>query len=130
MHSSVYGDIACHAAVNIVRQTGIQQQVSINWPLAEAYYETAQQLRAKFGLADTLSVQDFLLIPELIKLGESSGEYSPLIQEELLICLEEAVLELKQMRQAEGEFLQADLTSRLKAIQELHQFMRILAPRS
>jgi uncharacterized protein (TIGR00255 family) len=117
------------AFVSIVRQTADNQVVKLDWPLAEAYFNAAQQLRTKFGLSDTLSIQDFLQIPELIKLGEPSYDDNPVLQEQMLTCLDDALLELNLMRQTEGEHLRTDLAARLTILRALHQSMHLLAPK-
>jgi uncharacterized protein (TIGR00255 family) len=117
------------AFVSIVHQKADDHVVTLDWSLAEAYFNAAQQLRTKFGLPDTLSIQDFLQIPELIKLGESTNDNDPLIQEQVLACLDDALLELYLMRQTEGKHLQTDLAARLTILGNLHQSMHLLAPK-
>lgn len=117
------------ASVSIVREASGNQAVSLDWSIAEAYYDAAQQLRVKFGLPDTLSIQDLLRIPELIKLSEAPKETDPFVQEQLLACLDEAMLEIQVMRQSEGKHLQQDLAARLLIVQTLLQSMRHLAPK-
>jgi uncharacterized protein (TIGR00255 family) len=117
------------AFVSIVRQTTENHVVTLDWSLADAYYNAAQQLRTKFGLPDTLTIQDFLQIPELIKLGEPSNDVDPLLQEQMLTCIDDALLELNLMRQTEGKHLQTDLAARLAILRALHQSMQLSAPK-
>jgi uncharacterized protein (TIGR00255 family) len=117
------------AFVSIIRQSPDNHVVTLDWSLAEAYYNAAQQLRTKFGLLDTLTIQDFLQIPELIKLGEPSNDVDPLLLEQVLSCLDDALIELNLMRKAEGKHLQADLAARLAILRALHQSMQLLAPK-
>jgi uncharacterized protein (TIGR00255 family) len=105
-------------------------RVTLDWSLAEAYFNAAQQLRAKFGLTDTLSIQDFLQIPELIKLSEPSKEEDPSLHEEMLTCLDDALQELLIMRKSEGNHLHLDLVARLGTLQTLHQSLHALAPKA
>jgi uncharacterized protein (TIGR00255 family) len=114
--------------VSIVREISGNPVVTLDWSLAEAYFNAAMQLRTKFSLPDTLSIQDFLQIPELIKLEEPSKEADPLIQEQVLACLDEALLDLQMMRQNEGEHLQKDLSARLTVLHLLLHSMQNLAP--
>jgi uncharacterized protein (TIGR00255 family) len=118
------------AYVNIVRETMEGPKVTLDWSLAEAYFNAAQQLRAKFGLTDTLSIQDFLQIPELIKLSEPSKEEDPNLQEEMLACLDDALQELLIMRKSEGNHLHLDLAARLGTLQTLHQSLHASAPKA
>jgi len=117
------------AFVSIVYQKSGNNEVELDWSLAEAYYNAAQQLRTRFGLPDMLTIQDFLQIPELIKLGDSIKENDPLVQEQVLICLEHALVEMQAMRQTEGNHLQNDLAARLTGLQTIHQSMHYLAPK-
>jgi uncharacterized protein (TIGR00255 family) len=117
------------AHVSIVRENSGNPVVTLDWSLAEAYFNAALQLRTKFGLPDTLSVQDLLQIPELIKFEEPSKEADPLLQELVLTCLDEALLELQFMRRNEGKYLQKDLSARLTVLQLLLHSMQNLAPK-
>jgi uncharacterized protein (TIGR00255 family) len=115
--------------VNIARDDLVSHVVTIDWSLAEAYFNAAQQLKAKFGLSDTLSIQDFLQVPELIKLSDPTEAGNLLVQEQILHCLEDALQELWTMRRTEGNHLTNDLAERLSVIQSIHQLMRNLAPK-
>ncbi|MDB5053748.1 MAG: hypothetical protein JWM44_1798 [Bacilli bacterium] len=115
--------------VNIYRETLVDQKVILDWSLAEAYFNAAQQLRAKFGLPDTFSIQDLLHIPDLITLSDQPDEANPAIQDSLLACTENALRELLFMRDAEGKHLHADLMLRLQVLKSLHQSMQVLAPK-
>jgi uncharacterized protein (TIGR00255 family) len=115
--------------VSIVRQTADNQVVTLDWSLAEAYFNAAQRLRTKFGLPDTLSIQDFLQIPGLFNLGEPSNEDEPLLQEQTISCLDDALLGLNQMRQTEGEHLKTDLAARMTILRALHQSIHLIAPK-
>jgi uncharacterized protein (TIGR00255 family) len=117
------------AHISIVREISGNPVVTLDWSIAEAYFNAAMQLRTKFGLPDTLSIQDFLQIPELIKLEEPSKEADPLIQDQLLICLDEALQDLQFMRKNEGKYLQTDLSARLTVLQLLLHSMQSLAPK-
>jgi uncharacterized protein (TIGR00255 family) len=117
------------AFVSIVREALDSHVVTLDWSLAEAYFNAAQQLRAKFDLPDTLSIQDFFQVPELIKLSDPTKAENPLVQEQILICLEDALQELLFMRRAEGNHLNIDLAERLAILQSLHQLMKNLAPK-
>jgi uncharacterized protein (TIGR00255 family) len=114
--------------ISIVREISGNPVVTLDWSLAEAYFNAAMQLRTKFGLPDTLSIQDFLQIPGLIKLEEPPKEADPLIQEQVLECLDEALLDLQIMRQNEGKYLQIDLSARLAMLHLLLHSMQNLAP--
>jgi uncharacterized protein (TIGR00255 family) len=116
------------AFVGIVREDLASHVVTVDWSLAEAYFNAARQIREKFGLSDTLSIQDFLQVPELIKLSDPITAENPLVQEQILHCVEDALQELLTMRRTEGNHLNTDLAERLAVIQSLHQLMQNLAP--
>ncbi|MEX2460923.1 MAG: YicC/YloC family endoribonuclease [Paenibacillaceae bacterium] len=117
------------ASISIIREASVNSVVTVDWSLAEAYHDAAQKLIVKFGLPDTISIRDFLQIPELIKLGDSTKETHPLVQEQLHACLDDALVEMQAMRQSEGQHLQQDLTARLQIVQALNQSMHHLAPK-
>jgi uncharacterized protein (TIGR00255 family) len=117
------------AHISIVREISGNPVVTLDWSIAEAYFNAALQLRTKFGLPDSLSIQDFLQIPELIKLEEPTKEADHLLHDQLLICLDEALQDLKFMRQKEGKYLQSDLSARLADLQLFLHSMQNLAPK-
>jgi uncharacterized protein (TIGR00255 family) len=115
--------------ISITSEALDSHKVKVDWALAEGYFDAAQQLRAKFGLPDTLSIQDFLQVPELIQLSEPTKKENPAVQEQMLLCLEDALQELLTMRRAEGNHLIIDLAERLAVLRSLHEAMQNLAPK-
>jgi uncharacterized protein (TIGR00255 family) len=116
------------AFVSIERSTAPEANLILNWPLAEAYYNAAQQLKSRFSLSDALVIQDLLHIPELFKQQHSLTDADPILQEQVIKCMDEALRELISMRNAEGSHLHTDLITRLQALHVLLQSMRKTAP--
>jgi uncharacterized protein (TIGR00255 family) len=116
------------AFVNIERSTIPEPNLILDWPLAEAYYNAAQQLRARFGLPDSLTIQDLMHIPELFKPQYSLAEADPELRELAIKCMDKALRELLLMRNTEGSHLHTDLVTRLQVLQALQQSMRKTAP--
>jgi uncharacterized protein (TIGR00255 family) len=116
------------AFVNIERSTISPPNLILDWPLAEAYYIAAQQLSARFGLPDSLAIQDLMHIPELFKPQHSLVEADSELRELAVKCMDEALRELLMMRKAEGGHLHSDLITRLQALQALQRSMRKTAP--
>ena len=92
------------------------KKLVIDWELASAYMEAANQLKAKFGLTDEPRLEDLLKVPELLHPGESVLGEPAFPEQELMACVEEAAAQLSVMRMAEGAHLHEDLIRRLAVL--------------
>ena len=117
------------AFVAIEREADKEINYALDWPVANAYFNAAEQLRAKFDLINSLTVQDLMQIPNLFKLNDVVDESDfNMLQEQLLVCTEAALIEILDMRKVEGSHLQQDLILRLGLLKSLHHAMRNYAP--
>jgi uncharacterized protein (TIGR00255 family) len=110
------------------REAGMPHAISVDWTLADGYMNAAEQIRARYGFTERLSLTDMLGLPDLIHRNEERSELDETFERELCGCLEEAARELTQMRLREGSFLEQDLTERLQELIGLHAELQRFAP--
>ncbi len=108
-------------------ETSVANLVKLNQEAAEIYFKIIKELKTKYKLKGEVEVEDILTLPNLIKYERE--EIDPekvwgLISKATI----EALAQLKQMRQKEGEQLAQDLKKRavnleqiVKEIEELSQ---------
>jgi uncharacterized protein (TIGR00255 family) len=114
--------------VTAERDAAQPKGISIDWPLADAYLDAAEQMKARYGYTDRLSLTDLLRLPDLIQRREERSELNEQFEKELCGCLEEAVAGLTAMRVREGSFLKQDITERLDQLIRLHAELQRFAP--
>jgi len=114
--------------VTVEKEASFGQKAVIDWPLAEAYVQAAEQLQEKFRLTEPIRIADLLQIPQLVRLSEAETNDADVLEEELKACLREALEQLVRMREAEGSHLRTDLLNRLAEMERLHRSVRDKAP--
>lgn len=90
-------------------------QIKLNLETARIYYKLFQELKKEFKLKGDLELEDFVTLPDLIKLerGELNQEKVwPLVWE----VTQKALGELNKMRSTEGEALAAELKNRMASL--------------
>ncbi|MGB9803017.1 YicC/YloC family endoribonuclease [Desulfofundulus sp.] len=101
--------------------------VKVDKALATSYYKAMEELKATLGLTDAVSIQHLINLPGLLVVDEPAEDDDalwPVVSE----ALEQALGGLMQMRLAEGSQLKADLTRRLKRVEELNEQIKARAP--
>ncbi|GAA4715972.1 YicC/YloC family endoribonuclease [Brevibacillus fulvus] len=93
-------------------------EAAIDWNQAELYVQGAKQLVERFSLQDQLTAKDLLLMPGVLQQKEDATAPAEMLAELLEETVEAAVIDLLQMRQAEGQKLMRDLQQRLTQIGE------------
>jgi uncharacterized protein (TIGR00255 family) len=118
--------------VTIERQAAADQTIELNWPLAEAYFSAAEQLKDRFALDGKLELKDFLRIPELISIKEAveAEDTAEEIKAALGECISDALAQLLHMRELEGRHLYADTQMRLEAVEAMLEQTRNAAPQA
>jgi len=94
-----------------------QQTFDIDWARARAYRDALHQLQRELNIQGELSLDMMITAGGIIKPAEGERNLDP-IWPVVRECLEEALTSLDQMRQREGEALDADLQQRLETIEE------------
>lgn len=102
--------------------------IEIDWPLAEAYYSASKMIESKFeGIRNDFSVNSFFKIQDLIK-PQSDEIDEETINPILIKVIEEALTQLNQMREKEGEKIKIDLIARIDKINSLVDKIKERAP--
>ena len=103
--------------INIENNSDYKEEFFINFNLAESYFNAGRSIKEHFNLPYDLSLQDIIRYPEVLS---SEGEDED--QETLWIYIKEAVenacINLSEMRKKEGEKLKTDCFKRLTKIAE------------
>lgn len=101
--------------VSIEGESAGTRKVHVDWNLLDEYYQLIRQVREKYHLDGTVTLQDLLNQSELLHIEESEVGNEEL-ENLVLIATEEAVILLKQMRIAEGEELKKDLLASIAQV--------------
>lgn len=116
--------------VTVERQADAAGSMEINWPLAEAYRSAAEQLKERFGMEGSMTIQDYLQIPELITIKESAAIPDEEMEQEWKACMTDALKQLMLMRESEGYHLGVDTLQRVETMASLLEQARVLSPQS
>ena len=92
-------------------------QVSVNWPVADGYYQALKQLSEDYGLSGEISVSLLSRFPEVL-LAEKAEEDVEQMARDICSVLDRALADFDQMRTREGERLKEDILSRAATIEE------------
>jgi uncharacterized protein (TIGR00255 family) len=97
---------------------GSIMDVTVDYDLAERYYQCLEKLKSTLGLAGEVTVAEMLTLKEIVSPHEREDQ----IEKELALAeksLREALDGLNSMRKTEGEATWNDIRARLSAIREL-----------
>jgi uncharacterized protein (TIGR00255 family) len=95
----------------------LSSYVKLNEEAAEVYYIIIKRLKDKYNLSGELKVEDFINLPDLIKMEKEEYDLEKawgVISE----VTEKALSELNSMRRAEGSSLSTDLRNRVESLNE------------
>jgi uncharacterized protein (TIGR00255 family) len=95
--------------------TPISSYAKLNEEAAEIYYKIFKQLKEKYDLSGELEVEDFVNLPDLIKVEKEEYDLEK-AWETIAEVTEKALAELNSMRSSEGLKLSADLKSRVRKL--------------
>ncbi len=105
-----------------------EKSLYLDLNLAGAYMKAAEELKLNFpSLANDLTVNSVLRLPEVLKQDEASGADETVITA-LNAALRAALKAHAEMRLAEGERLKTDLLSRMQTISRLRDEIASRAP--
>ncbi|GAA3407068.1 YicC/YloC family endoribonuclease [Paenibacillus hodogayensis] len=107
------------AFVTIEKEAGETKRVEIDWTAAERYVQAAGELKARFGLTDSLSLKDLLTLPDVLVIRETKSDAEALTGP-LLDCVREAVGAMVRMRETEGTRLSMYVHECLVRLERLH----------
>lgn len=113
--------------VTIDGEGAVSRKVLVDWKLIDEYYKFINQAREKYGIDTKITLHDLLNRNELIHIEENEVGNEEL-ENLVLSATEEAVLQLKQMRIAEGDELKKDLLTSLSQLDSIIMDLKELAP--
>ncbi|MEW6377527.1 MAG: YicC/YloC family endoribonuclease [Thermodesulfobacteriota bacterium] len=90
-------------------------QLSVDFQLAEQYFNALEALREKFGLKEDITLKLLAEAKDLIAAREELGDVEPFWQE-IVPILKKSFRDMDQMKRSEGESLVKDLQQRLERI--------------
>ncbi|MFC5453123.1 YicC/YloC family endoribonuclease [Paenibacillus aestuarii] len=110
------------------REAALAKNVTVDFALADAYLQAAEQLKERYGFTERLELKDLLRLPDLVQMKEERTDPDEQIQTELCACLLDAVTRLTEMRLREGAFLEQDIRLRLNELKRVHAELHVYAP--
>jgi uncharacterized protein (TIGR00255 family) len=105
----------------------VTRKIQVDWNLIDEFYHFIHDAQKKYDIKGNITLQDLLKSSDLIHIEESENGNEEL-EELVLQATEEAAVQLKQMRTAEGEELKKDLLSSLLNIENNLNELQQLAP--
>jgi len=93
----------------------LSSYVKLNEEAAEVYYIIFKQLKEKYNLSGELEVEDFVNLPDLIKMEKEEYDLDK-TWEVISEVTEKALSELNSMRSSEGSSLSTDLRNRVESL--------------
>lgn len=116
--------------VQIEPETAAGKSIEVDWGLIGGYRQASEQIRDRLGLPDSLTLQQLLALPDVIRFKDDAPVSMEVMETELIACAHEALDQLVQMRVKEGLHLQTDLAGRLRTLEAIHGQLRAYAPQA
>jgi uncharacterized protein (TIGR00255 family) len=126
-----------HVDVTLHVEPAHAAAVQVNREILAAYLQVVAELRREFSLTQELDLAAMLRLPGVVaaagdgglpgKLGDEAAER---LRGQVSDCLEQAVLHLEEMRQAEGRALTEEMQRLLAGLQEQTAQVQVLTERS
>ncbi len=105
-----------------------QRKVRADWGLIESFIQAGRQAEKRLGIEARLTLADLIGKPEFWIIEELKREADE-HRDAVLQSVEQACLDLKEMRSREGEYLGEDLLKRVQGTLDLVNKMKEEAPR-
>lgn len=103
--------------VYLKEHQGVEQKIQINWPLLQAYIRAKEELSQIVSINDTWTMQEIALLDQVLVV-----EQQEITQEEMIVSVEasmqQAIEQLIQMREREGQELKAVMLQYKEQLQE------------
>ncbi len=93
------------------------KEIIINQELVKEYMKQFTALAEQNNLSLNIPVTEITKLPEVLTLKETE-EAEDIIKQELLECLQEAIIQFNNMREQEGNKIKEDLLKRIQKIEE------------
>jgi uncharacterized protein (TIGR00255 family) len=105
----------------------LNRKIQIDWHLLEQYHQYISEIKQKYGLTGEISLQELLIKEEIVTIEESEIEDDEFVNL-VLVAIEDAAMQLKQMRQTEGTALHQDISANLALINQRVKRLTDFAP--
>lgn len=105
----------------------LNRKLQIDWHLLEQYHQYISEIKQKYGLTGEISLQELMTKEEIVTIEESESEDDEFVYL-VLAAIDDAAMQLKQMRQTEGIALHQDISGRLALINQRVKRLTELAP--
>ena len=105
----------------------VNRKVLVDWNLLDHYVQSIGMIKKKYALEHGLSLQDLLTREDILYIVEDEIGNKELDQM-VLEAVDEAALQVKQMREMEGNALEKDVSSHLHTLHLLVNHLEKLAP--
>lgn len=105
-----------------------KNNVAVNYTILEQYQNALQQMQANYGLDEKINSVELLRLPEVLSFVENELDQAEL-EELVMTALNEALVQLKAMRQREGVYLEKDISQYLLHLDGIIDKISTLAPK-
>lgn len=127
-----------HVEITLYVEPARGAAVQVNREIAAAYLRVVEELRREFGLAPEPDLVALLRLPGVVAAAGAAGaagaglgdEATERLRQQVTACVEQAVANLEEMRQAEGRSLAQEIQRLLAAVDDEAAQMRTLLERS
>lgn len=113
--------------ISLEGQGVTSRKLQVDWNLIQEYFQFIKEAQNKYGIEGSITLEDLLGRSDLVHIEESETDNAELDQL-VLAAVEEAVIQLKQMRLAEGLELKRDLLDIIAEIQNHLADLQTYAP--
>lgn len=101
--------------INICSKIKSGGNIKVNIELAKSYKKAIENLSTEINLYSDISMDKLLEVPDLIAFEEEK-ENLEIISKGVIISLEQALIELEEMRLKEGNNIRIDIMEKIKTI--------------
>lgn len=114
--------------ISVEGTTPPEKKVQVDWGLVKGFLTASRELEKQLGISARLTVADLIHKPEFWVVEEAACDVEN-HREALFQAVQKACLDLKEMRNREGEHLGKDLAQRMQGFLQQVAKMKAAAPR-
>lgn len=114
--------------VSYQSDTLVKRVLSLDWELAQAYLSSVQQMKDRLHVAGDITVQDLLSVEDLFRVEEEESDVGH-FRKPLLEAVNQATIQLLEMRAEEGMALAQYLKNLVISIQETVYLLTVYSPK-
>lgn len=114
-------------AINVERIATPEVKVELNRPLVQAYLTAFEEMKSAYQLQGDVSIQSLITLPDIF-VAASPEEDQEKLEQAVVTALNQALVMMTRMREAEGRQLVDDLQQKLAVLREYYGEITALAP--